>query len=144
MVLGEEDVIGILRVDEASPQALDLALEELRLEQLVRESNEAEVEEGRDDAVFESGRLREPVPEAVEVGRERRLKIRERSSADVVTDDEKEESFVLRAAKGVNAGAGRGVATMYVPTILPLSFAARNKARLTSKTVLRSPMLAPW
>ena len=50
MVLGEEDVIGILRVDEASPQALDLALEELRLEQLVRESNEAEVEEGRDDA----------------------------------------------------------------------------------------------
>lgn len=32
----------------------------------------------------------------------------------------------------------------HVPPTFPFSFAARKSARLTSKTVLRRPMFAPW
>lgn len=36
MVLGEEDVVGIARVDESLPEVLDLALEEVGLQELMR------------------------------------------------------------------------------------------------------------
>lgn len=72
------------------------------------ESDEAEVKEGRDDAVLESSRLGEAVPEAVEVGRERRLEVGERGGANVVADDKEEEGLVLRAARGGSVGEREG------------------------------------
>lgn len=96
VVLGEEDEAGVLRVDEALAKLLDLGLEKLRLQKLVWEGDEGEVEEGGDDASLEAFWLRETIPEAVEVGFERCLKVRKGSGANVVANDEEEESLVLR------------------------------------------------
>jgi hypothetical protein len=85
------------RIGKPFPQRLDLGLKVLGLEQLMGESDECEVKEGRDEAVLEAGGFRQSVPETIEVGGEGRLEVGERGRADVVPNDEKEESLVLGA-----------------------------------------------
>jgi hypothetical protein len=154
VIFGLEDVALVLGIREPLPQSLDLRLKVVGLQELVREGDESEVEEGGDDTGFETSGLGETIPEAVEVGGEGVLEVGERGGADVVADDEEEECLVLRPVKRTvrrneselrwKRGRGIELGAAHVPATLPFSLAARKRARLTSKTVLSSPMLAPW
>lgn len=152
VILGLEDIALMLRIREPLPQSLDLRLKVLGLQELMRKGDESEVEESGNDAGFETGGLGEAVPEAVEVGGQGVLEVSEGGGADVVADDEEEEGLVLgsveRRDKRFSVGrASRRwteLGATHVPATLPFSLAARKSARLTSKTVLSSPMLAPW
>lgn len=90
---------------EALAQVGDLLLEELGLEQLVRQRDKVEVEEVVDPGRLEALGLAQAVPQPVQVGCECRAQVRERGRADVVTNDKEEERLVLRAATSGKKGS---------------------------------------
>jgi len=93
------------RLGEALTELDDLRLEQLGLEELVRERDKVEVEEVVDLGALEPLGLAQTVPQAVQVGGEGRTEVGEGRGANVVADDEEEERLVLRAAREMRVSA---------------------------------------
>jgi hypothetical protein len=107
VVLALKQTLLLLPHIKPLPQLRNTLLKLLRLEQLMGKGDEVKVEERLNGRGFETRGLGEAIPETLEVGGEGVFEVLQRGGADVVADDEEEESLVLRTAVGREEGEGK-------------------------------------
>lgn len=101
MISGFKNVVIPGLVHKTSTQPIDIGLECVRFEEFVGQCGEREVEVVPQLTITEFRRLRDGVPNSLNIGGKGSDEVLQRCCAEVITDNKKQEGFLMRSGVSV-------------------------------------------